>query len=95
MPVGSNPACPKGSNSRAFSRWRKNTEWQIDLAGVAKQPAQAIRHSVFSRLFNSGNTVNRSADSSNAVDGIDSIGTASLATDNAEPLSLSQVMSVL
>lgn len=36
-----------------------------------------------------------SADSSNAADGIDSIGTASLATDNAEPLRLSQVMSFL
>ena len=33
-----------------------------------------------------------SADLSNAADGIDSIGTASLATDNAEPLRLSQVM---
>ncbi|WP_289874911.1 hypothetical protein [Duncaniella muris] len=50
---------------------------------------------MFSPLFNSGNAVNGSADSSNAVDGIDSIGTASLATDNAESLSLSQVMSVL
>ncbi|WP_168182149.1 MULTISPECIES: hypothetical protein [Duncaniella] len=50
---------------------------------------------MFSRLFNSGNAVSGSADSSNAADGIDSIGTASLATDNAEPLRLSQVMSFL
>lgn len=45
-----------------------------------------------SRLFNSGNAVSGSADSSNAADRIDSIGAASLATDNAEPLRLSQVM---
>jgi len=31
------------------------------LAGTAKQPAQAIRHSVFSRLFNSDNAVSGSA----------------------------------
>ena len=68
---------------------------RVGIAKPAEQPAQAIRHSVFSPLFNSGNAVSGSADSSNAVDGIDSIGTASLATDNAESLSLSQVMSVL
>ncbi|WP_289873383.1 hypothetical protein [uncultured Duncaniella sp.] len=45
---------------------------------------------MFSRLFNSGNAVSGSADSSNAVDGIDSISTASFATDDAEPLRLSQ-----
>ena len=70
---------------------------EIARAGTAKpaeQPAQAIRHLVFSRLFNSGNAVSGSADSSNAADGIDSIGTASLATDNVEPLRLSQVPSV-
>ena len=72
---------------------------EIARAGTAKpaeQPAQAIRHSVFSRLFNSGNAVSGSAGlAPNAADGIDSIGTASLATDNAEPLRLSQAMSVL
>jgi len=70
---------------------------EIARAGTAKpaeQPAQAIRHLVFSRLFNSGNAVSGSADSSNAADGIDSIGTASLETDNVEPLRLSQVSSV-
>ena len=51
---------------------------------------------VFSRLFNSANAVSGSAGLvPNAVEGIDSIGTASLATDNAEPLRLSQVMSFL
>jgi len=34
---------------------------EIARAGIAKQPAQAIRHSVFSRLFNSDNAVIGSA----------------------------------
>ncbi len=59
-----------GSNNECW-RWRKNTEWQIDLAGTAKQPAQAIRHSVFSRLFNSGDAVSGSAGlDPNDADGI-------------------------
>ncbi len=59
-----------GSNNERWKR-RKNTEWQIDLAGTAKQPAQAIRHSVFSRLFNSGDAVSGSAGlDPNATDGI-------------------------
>ena len=76
------------------------TSEALSVIGVPPVPIGAmrsmgVRHSVFSRLFNSGNAVSGSADSSNAADGIDSIGTASLATDNAEPLRLSQVMSFL
>ncbi|WP_289288018.1 hypothetical protein [uncultured Duncaniella sp.] len=41
------------------------------MACTAKQHAQAIRHSVFSRLFNSGNAVSGSAGlAPNATDGI-------------------------
>ncbi len=59
-----------GSNNERWRR-RKNTEWLIDFAGTAKQPAQAISHSVFSRLFNSDNAVSGSAGlDPNAADGI-------------------------
>ena len=47
---------------------------EIARAGIAKpaeQPAQAIRHSVFRRLLNSGNAVSGSAGlAPNAADGI-------------------------
>ena len=65
---------------------------EIARAGTAKpaeQPAQAIRHSVFSRLLNSGNAVSGSADSSNAADGIAPYDNASLTTAKVEPLRLS------
>ncbi|WP_289191133.1 hypothetical protein [Xylanibacter rodentium] len=63
---------------------------EIARAGTAKQPAQAIRHSVFSRLLNSGNAVSGSADSSNAADGIAPYDNASLTTAKVEPSRLSQ-----